>query len=119
MGDDDDSPGDPPIPTPGENAAEPEFDAQTGQDLVDQLPDRSEVPRHIRRSFWLVVFHVNVAVMGISVGIAVIVILRWWRFGLGAILIGVIFAGLAYYRYWRFRRRTDPDEESAVADSAE
>lgn len=111
MGDEEDSSGEPTIPTPGEAAASPNFDAQSGRELVEQLPDSSEVPSHIRRAFWIVVFNVNIAVLGISIGIAVIVLLRWWRVGLASVLIGTVFAGLAYYRYWRFHQRTNADGE--------
>ncbi len=87
-------------------AAEPEFDTQTGEDLVESLPDPEEVPREIKVAFWTVVMLVNGAMLTGSIGLLALA-LGWLQWA--AILLGTtaILGALAYRRYWLFTRAAE------------
>ncbi|MFP4217862.1 MAG: hypothetical protein ACLFR6_03360 [Salinarchaeum sp.] len=88
------------------DAASPDFDTQTGEDLVESLPDPEEVPREIKVAFWTVVMLVNGAMLTGSIGLLALA-LGWLQWA--AILLGttLILAALAYRRYWLFTREED------------
>ncbi len=83
-------------------AADPEFDVQSGEELVASLPDPEDVPREIRVAFWTVVILLNGALLAGSVGILVAVLLGWWRWGVVLTGSGILLAGMAYRRYRLF-----------------
>ena len=91
------------------DAASPDFDTQTSEDLVESLPDPEEVPQEIKVAFWTVVMLINGAMLTGSIGLLALA-LGWLQWA--AILLGttLILAALAYRRYWLFTR----EEESFI-----
>ena len=69
----------------------------------------TDAPKEVVRSFWTVVIVVNVAVLFVSLGPMLIYFRGDVRYGLALLVGGVVLFGLAYRRYRRFMRETDPD----------
>lgn len=77
-----------------------------GEELVAQLPDSDEVPDYVRRMFWSAVLMANAALLGVSLGVLLFVIVPEWRIeALGLIGIGLVCAAGTYLRYRQFKRR--------------
>lgn len=77
-----------------------------GEELVAQLPDREKVPTYVRRMFWSAVLMANAALLAVSLGILVFVLIPAWRMeALGLVGIGLICAAGTYLRYRQFKRR--------------
>ncbi len=92
-------------------AAEPDFDVTTGDELVDSLPDPSEVSRELKVAFWTVVVLTNGAILGLAVGVLLIGLLGWYQDGLVSIAIGLVLGGMAYRRY-RLFMHNEPDQSA-------
>lgn len=74
-----------------------EFDATTGQDLVDRLPSRSAVPPELARTFWSAVLLANVALLGVSLGL-LFAFFRGWSIPAGLLVLVGLVAGIRTVR---------------------
>lgn len=88
------------IPTPGEKASDPDFDYTSGEELVEQLPDKEEIPKDLRRHFWRTVLFVNGLILFVCVGLLLWAVQGMRQEGLFLIALG-IFCGLFAYRLYR------------------
>lgn len=96
---------DPPdVPDPGSEAEDVEFDVTTGEELVERLPDPSEVPAEIHRAFWTTVLLANVALLALALG-AMVWIFRGWTTRGGILVFVGLLAGIrVYLRVRRYER---------------
>lgn len=94
---------------PGAEAESVEFDVTSGEDLVGALPNESEVPSGVKKSFWLVVFTLNVAIGASAIGAMVVFFWGWYQRGLALLVVGAAFFGLAFWRAYLFLEAADSD----------
>ena len=100
-------------PDPGGDAEHVEFDVTSGADLVEGLPDATEASADVKRTFWVSVLLVKVAVFAITLGLLTMIFWDWTTRG-GLLVLGGCLAILdVYVRVRRFKRRqsTSTDAE--------
>lgn len=95
----------PEVDDPGAEAEDVTFDVASGEDLVDRLPEESEVPGEVRRTFWTLVVLLKVAILGVSVGALLLYAWNWTTVGGALILLG-LFAGVRAYVVIRWFQRS-------------
>lgn len=102
---------------------EPEFDVPEGEDLVPptpgggedaapeapSVPDETDAPPEVVKTFWVVVLLVNVALASLTIGPVVLVVTGYTTVGLALLAIGALTLSSAVYRYRSFV--ADPPEE--------
>lgn len=94
----------PDVRDPGAEAEDVAFDVTAEEDPLDGRPDESEVPTDVRRTFWILVLQLKVAILGVSIGL--VLAYAWGptiESGL-LVLLGLVAAGRAYRRIRRFQR---------------
>lgn len=89
---------------PGKQYEDPDFDVTTGEELVERLPDEGEIPQELAKTFWALVLLCNVALFAISLGAMLWYFWGWTERGGLMVLVGLIAAGSAAARYWRYQR---------------
>lgn len=88
----------------GNEESEYEPDVRDPGAELDGRPDESEVPTDVRRTFWILVLQLKVAILGVSIGL--VLAYAWGptiESGL-LVLLGLVAAGRAYRRIRRFQR---------------
>ena len=98
-----------------EEPDDPEFDVLDGDDLIPDSPTDAagsgdgfgDAPTEVKTTFWAVVLLVDVALIGLIVGPAVIYLTGELRLGGLLLLIGLFCTGSAYRRYREFDSTTD------------
>jgi len=75
----------------------PEVDAPS----VDppSVPDGENAPAELRRRFWTLVAAFNVALLAVSLGLMLVGFRGRWRYGGGAVLLGLALFAVGYRRY--------------------
>lgn len=94
----------PDLPDPGAEAEDVEFDVTSGEDLVDRLPDESDISQDVKQSFWTVVILLDVAGISLALGLMVAYFWGWTSRGGLLVAIGLVAATGAYVRIRRFQR---------------
>lgn len=103
---------------------DPEFDVQTGEDLVPEPPStglegesstgsvavNDDVRKEVAASFWATVFLLKPALFGLTLGPMVLYFTDYTRGGIAAVVIGLFSALAVYHRYRAFK--ADPPEHS-------
>lgn len=65
--------------------------------------EATSAPAAVGRTFWAVVVLVNIAVLGLSVGVLLLLVPGQTEAGLGTAAVGGLAGVAAYYRYRRFK----------------
>ncbi|QLG26285.1 hypothetical protein HUG10_01455 [Halorarum halophilum] len=84
---------------------------------ADRLPDASEADPEVQLAFWTAVVYANVALFGVSFGLMLIGFRGQWRWGGGAVLVGLL-AGIRVYQTYRSFRNRDRDGDDSDLDSS-
>ena len=100
-------------PDPGADAERVEFGVTSGEDLVEGLPDAAEASPDVKRTFWVSVLLVKVAVFAITLGLLTAYFWGWTTRGGLLVLGGSLAIVDVYVRVRRFKRRqsTSTDDE--------
>jgi len=96
---------------PGSSSeAAPEFDVTTGEDLVEALPDESEIPPEVRTTFWSTVLLLKVALLATTLAALLAYFRSQYLLGAGLATVGLVAGGRAVLTV-RSYRRPDPAAE--------
>lgn len=94
----------------------PRVDVPSVRNPAESLPDPSTVDADVQRSFWMAVVYANVALLGVSLGLMLIGFRGQWRWGGGAVLVGLLAGVRVYQTYRAFEQRR---EERATANAVD
>lgn len=89
-------------PDPGAEAEAVEFEATSSEELVEDLPDASDVPADVKRTFWLAVLLLKVGVIAIALGCMLAYFWGWTTRGGLLVLAGVLAVADVAVRVHRF-----------------
>lgn len=78
---------------------EPDEDATTAESVGS-----SSASSELRRTFWVLVIVVDVAVLAVAVGVMFVGFEGRWTLGGQLVLLGLVLGGFGWYRYRRYRR---------------
>lgn len=75
-----------------------------------EVPDPNRAPPEVRRLFWVLVAVLDVAILAIAIGLMLIGFEGRWTLGGQLVLAGVVLLVYGWYKYHRYRQRTDDSE---------
>ncbi|WP_243641387.1 DUF805 domain-containing protein [Natrarchaeobius halalkaliphilus] len=86
-------------------------------EIPDSLPEPSEVPADLRRTFWVIVLVVNAAVLAVSLGLILSLFNGLSTHGIALVVGGVVLFALAVRRYHNYQAANDTSEQ--IPDESE